>query len=37
MSKKEMEDKLADKIFYLLQPHDIRVKAYENFLTADEE
>ena len=31
LDRKEMETKLSEKIYYLLQPHDIRVKAFENF------
>ena len=36
LDKKELENKLAEKIYYLLQPHDIRVKAYDNFQTSGE-
>ena len=31
LDKKEMENKLAKNIYYLLMPHDIRVKAFDTF------
>ena len=31
MKRKDMEDKMALKIFYLVQPHWIRLKAYDVF------
>ena len=36
LDKKEMETKLSEKIYYLLQPHDIRVRAYDSYQNTSE-
>lgn len=35
MKRKDMEDKMALKIFYLVQPHWIRLKAYDVFVQSE--